>query len=260
MITVVANLKGGVGKTSIAAALGGCFSADGERTLLIDLDPQGSLSRHFGFTREQLEPGTQNLFDDEPLVLSDCQRASRFTQLDVVPTASRLTMVERRAGVVKGLGLLLSRALAEDTLHDQVVIDCAPQAGLLLVNALAAADRIVLPVQTEYLALEGLKNILRTLKMLEQSQQRSRKYLIVPTMYDRRTRASRLALEDLRREYADHLWSGMIPVDTQFREASRAHVPLPLFRPNSAGARACRELTDYLRADWQLERDVRMVG
>lgn len=82
----------------------------------------------------------------------------------------------------------------------------------------------------------------------------------MPTMYDRRTRASRLALEDLRREFADHLWPGVIPVDTQFREASRAHVPLPLFRPNSAGAQACRQLADDLRANWQNEHDFRMVG
>lgn len=242
MITVVANLKGGVGKTSLVANVGGWLAKLGSATLLVDLDPQASLSRHFGFMKRDIEPGTQCLFDTPPSTLTPCIRTTDFDGLQIVPTASRLAMVERRAGIIKGQGLQLANSLQQFAVDREVFVDCGPQAGLLMINALAAADRIIIPVQTEYLALEGLRNMLRTLAMLEQSRGKQCEYLIVPTMYDRRTRASRIALTDLQRDHEAHLWSSVMPIDTLFRDASRAQRPLAWYRPQSQGSEACQQL------------------
>ena len=242
MITVVANLKGGVGKTTVVTNVGSWLAKTGVETLLVDLDPQASLSRHFGYMKRDIEPGTQSLFDTPPASLQSCIRQTEFENLQIVPTASRLAMVERRAGIIKGQGLQLANSLQEFSANRDVFVDCGPQAGLLMINALAAADRIIIPVQTEYLALEGLRNMLRTLAMLEQSRGKQCEYLVVPTMYDRRTRASRIALADLQRDHAEHLWSSVIPVDTLFRDASRAKQPLAWMRPKSAGSEACQQL------------------
>ena len=260
MITVVANLKGGVGKTSVVANVGGWLARLGTPTLLVDLDPQASLSRHFGFMKRDIEPGTQCLFDSPPSTLFPCIRKTDFEGLRIVPTASRLAMVERRAGIIKGQGLQLAQSLENLGVDQEVLVDCGPQAGLLMINALAAADRIIIPVQTEYLALEGLRNMLRTLSMLEQSRGKQCEYLVVPTMYDRRTRASRIALADLQRDYGENLWSSVIPVDTLFRDASRAKQPLAWFRPKSAGAQACQRLAMELWGDAQGDQRLLVAG
>ncbi len=118
------------------------------------------------------------------------------------------------------MGLVIPRALAELKVEfDLVIIDSPPILGVLLINGLAACDRLIIPVQTEFLALKGLDRMLHTLRMLEQSQKKSMKYVIVPTMYDRRTQASISSLADIRHRYGQQAWPGNIPIDSQFRNA-----------------------------------------
>lgn len=118
--------------------------------------------------------------------------------------------------------------------------------GVLMVNALAACAHLVIPVQTEFLALKGLERMLRTLQMVQRSKQFELNYTIVPTLFDRRTRASIEALQELRKRYPDELWRSVIPVDTRFREASLEGIPLSIMRPGARGSLHYRELLDYL--------------
>ena len=145
------------------------------------------------------------------------------------------------------MGLVVKHAL--DLLsneYDYALIDCPPLLGVLMVNALAACEKLIIPVQTEFLALKGLERMLHTLKMINHTRQPPLPHVIVPTMFDRRTRASQETLQYLQDNYKKELWDKLIPIDTLFREASRAGIPLSLMNPKTRGSQAYSELLDSL--------------
>jgi len=145
------------------------------------------------------------------------------------------------------MGLVLSRSLAtlwDD--YDYVLLDNSPSLGVLMINALAAAQHLLVPVQTEFLALKGLDRMLHTLEMVMKSQRNRLNYTIIPTMYDRRTQASVQSLNQLRRSYGKELWRFAIPVDTRFRDASQQGIAPSALREDSQGIRAYRRLLSDL--------------
>jgi chromosome partitioning protein len=129
---------------------------------------------------------------------------------------------------------------------DYVLIDCPPTLGILMVNALAAADFLIIPVQTEFLALKGLERMMSTLRMITRARKISIPTLIVPSLYDRRTRAGRDTLEMLRDIYVDDLWDLVIPIDTQFRDASKKGVPLTALNSHARGVIAYEALLETI--------------
>jgi len=145
------------------------------------------------------------------------------------------------------MGLVLARSLAqlwED--YDHVLLDTPPILGVLLVNALAACQRLVIPTQTEHLALKGLERMIHTLKMVMRSQNRNLPYTIVPTLFDRRTSASLITLKEMRQTYQASLWSEAIPVDTRLRDASHQGVFPHQLETDGRGVRAYRHLLALL--------------
>lgn len=165
-----------------------------------------------------------------------------------MPASTALATLERKMVGVEGMGLIISRALAQlwDD-FDYVLLDNTPSLGVLMVNALAAAQHLIVPVQTEFLALKGLERMLHTLEMIVRSQKNRLAYTIVPTLYDKRTQASVGSLNQLRKMYPGDLWRFMIPVDTRFRDASQAgRVPSQL-DPETQGVRAYRRLLQDLK-------------
>ncbi|WP_126453826.1 ParA family protein [Sulfuriflexus mobilis] len=253
-VWAIANQKGGVGKTTTAVSLAGLLSQAGHRTLLMDADPHGSMSVYFGNDPDTTPGGLYQLFHDFDTLSTQSVRniilRSNYDNIDIMPASSSMAALDRQMGTRSGMGLVFSKALGLiDEDYDFVLIDCPPLLGILMVNALAVCDELLVPVQTEFLALKGLERIVHTLHMIMQSRNEILHYTVVPTLYDRRTNASRGALEALQEQYPETLWPGVIPVDTQFREASRVGAPLSMMLPESRGALAYSKLLEYLLAD-----------
>jgi len=242
---VVANQKGGVGKTTVAITLAGWMVERGKRVLLVDMDPQCSLSAYLGFEPGEIEKSVYDLFTHPDQDPKESVLSSRVDGIDVMPATPAMVTLDRQLGLRSGQGLVLKRALGQlSPRYDYALADCSPSLGVLMVNALAAADRVLIPTQTEYMALKGLERMLRTLTMINHSRSAKLPFLIIPMMFDKRARSSIGALEDLRSQHGSELWSDVIPVDNQFREASRNGLPLPQHLPQSRGAQAFKKLLD----------------
>ena len=248
-IWTVANQKGGVGKTTLVTSLAGLLAQRGSSVLMVDLDPHGSLSAYFGYDPETVEPNLYELFRQQGRGI-EAERmtvATSVAGLHLLPASTSLATLDRQLGSRKGMGLVIRRGLrAMADRFDYTLLDCPPMLGVLMVNALAACDHLIIPVQTEFLALKGLERMTHTLEMIERSRPRPLPYTIVPTLYDRRTRAATRALEDLQQRYRGTVWPGVIPEDTRFREASREGMPLTVLQPWCRGSMAHRKLLEHL--------------
>jgi len=249
IVWTVANQKGGVGKTTTTIALAGILAEQGHRVLLIDTDPHASLSYYFGIESEDLDISVYELFTQvasrEQILQTLCP--TQYPNIDILPATMGLATLDRSLGNKGGMGLVLKKAVqkvAES--YDYVLMDCPPVLGVLMVNALAAADRIIIPVQTEFLALKGLDRMIRTLEIMQGEQNAPFQYIIVPTMFDKRTKASIMAFKKLQEIYTNKIWPGVIPIDTNFRNASFEQKVPSDYAANSRGTLAYKSLLNYL--------------
>ncbi|MEC8444330.1 MAG: ParA family protein [Pseudomonadota bacterium] len=247
----ISNQKGGVGKTTSVVGLGGLLAERGERVLLVDLDPHGSLTSYFGQDPDSLEQSLYHLFFEQRWrnvdIIRDTLKPTSLANVSMLPATTSLATLERQVSGQDGMGLVLARTLAQlwDD-FDYALLDTPPILGVLLVNALAACQQLVIPTQTEHLALKGLERMVHTLQMVMKSQKRPLPYTIVPTLFDRRTSASLTSLKEMRRTYQDSLWDEAIPVDTRLRDASHEGCFPHQMDPNTRGVRAYRHLLAHL--------------
>jgi len=249
VVWTIANQKGGVGKTTTTISLGGLLAELGHRVLLVDTDPHASLSYYFGIESEDLELSVYNLFVEvstkEQILQSLCP--TKYENIDILPATMGLATLDRSLGTKGGMGLVLKKAmnlLADD--YDYVLMDCPPVLGVLMVNALAASDRIIVPMQTEFLALKGLDRMMKTMEIMQGEQEKPFQYTIVPTMFDKRTKASVLTYRKLQELYRDKVWPGVIPVDTNFRNASAASKVPSDYSTSTRGVFAYKKLLQFL--------------
>lgn len=250
-IWAVANQKGGVGKTTTTVSLAGILADHSENTLVVDLDPHGSLTSYFGVDPETVANSVYDLFQDaaagRPIDANGAIHATEFDHLSLLPASTALATLEKQLGSSSGMGLVLSKTLnllAER--FNYVIIDCPPMLGMLMVSALAACEQLIIPVQTEHLAIKGLQRMLRTLSMIERSMKKTLAYTILPTMYDQRTMASKQSLQQMQSDYPAHISASVIPVDTKFRDASHVGKPISYMCKNARGLHAYEELLSVL--------------
>ena len=246
MITIaVANQKGGVGKTTSAVNLATAFAAIGWRTLLVDLDPQGNASTGLGVEREERVKSSYDLLVDG-LPMTECVVPTQIPDLDLIPATVDLSGAEIELVEMHDRTGRLRAGLAEAH-HDICFIDCPPSLGLLTLNALTAADRLLVPLQCEFYALEGLSQLLNT---VEQVQQRFNPDLaivgIALTMYDRRNRLTDQVSDDVRNVLGKLVFESVVPRNVRLSEAPSHGLPAIVYDHNCTGSRAYMDLAREL--------------
>ena len=245
-IFCIANQKGGVGKTTTTVNLAAGLAKLGQRVLLVDLDPQGNATMGSGIDKRNVALSVYDVLLEsasitEAAVLADkCGYHVLSANRELAGAEVELVQLEHRDQRLK------NALSAVDADYDFVLIDCPPVMGVLMVNAIAACDRILIPVQTEFLALKGLERMIATMALMRTSQQKDYAYTIIPTMYDKRTKASLEAYKELKAKYQDKVWSAVVPVDTKFRDASLAQTPPSEYASASRGVFAYNTLLTYL--------------
>jgi chromosome partitioning protein len=241
-VIAIANQKGGVGKTTTAVNLGAALAESGYRTLVVDLDPQGNASTGLGISPRDVETSVYDvIMTDAPAL--DCVEPTSLKNLFVLPATIDLAGAEIELVAAFSRELKLRRALdAVRVEYDVILIDCPPSLGLLTVNGLAAADDVIVPVQSEYYALEGLGQLLRNVAMVRSVNPTLDVRGIVLTMHDSRTKLAEQVESEVRQHFGAKVYKTVVPRTVRLSEAPSFGQPIIVFDPTSRGASAYREL------------------
>jgi chromosome partitioning protein len=239
----IANQKGGVGKTTTAVNLGACLATLGYRVLVCDLDPQGNASTGLGLDPRTLSSSMYDVILND-LPIEDCIEPSSVRNLFVAPASLDLAGAEIELVPAFSRELRLKRAL--EAVHDQfdfVLIDCPPSLGLLTVNGLAAATEVVVPIQCEYYALEGVGQLLRNVSLVQRNLNPTLEVsAVILVMYDARTKLSEQVVLEVRKHFGGKVCRAVVPRTVRLSEAPSFGQPIIAFDPSSRGAIAYREL------------------
>lgn len=239
----IANQKGGVGKTTTAINLSACLAEAGQRVLTIDFDPQGNATTGLGLEKEQIEDTVYELLLSD-CTLEDCLMRDVQENLDVLPSDSNLAGAEIELLDVENKESVLNGYL--ETIRDQydfIIIDCPPSLSLLTINALVAADTVLVPIQCEYYALEGLSQVLRTIGLVRKKMNPSLELEgVVFTMYDARTNLSLQVVENVKQNLNERIYKTIIPRNVRLAEAPSHGMPINLYDSRSTGAESYRLL------------------
>jgi chromosome partitioning protein len=245
LVFAVVNQKGGVGKTTTAVSLGAALAGRGQRTLLIDADPQANATTALGQRQSDAGGLYEALVDERSL--ESAVVGTGVIGLWLVPTTPNLAGAEVELVSVMAREFRMKRII--DPLRDRfdiILIDCPPSLGLLTVNALAASDEVIIPVQCEYLALEGLGHLSHTIRLVQANlNPRLRIRGIVLTMFDGRTNLAKQVQDEVRKHF-DNTFHSVIPRSVRLSEAPSHGAPIQIYDPRSPGAIAYDELADEL--------------
>ena len=250
-LIAIANQKGGVGKTTTTLTLATALARMDKRVLVLDLDPHACASLHMRLYPENQSHTLHDLFltpeDQREGIWKNIIKETRSQCLDIAPASIRLSELEIDLRDRKNKGAILADALnLVQEKYEYVLMDCPPHVGILLVNALVACDLLIIPIQTDFLALYGLKLLFDTMRTLNKVLPRPIRYMALPTMYDRRTRACTRVLDLLQEKMGSAMFSTIIGIDTRLREASAQGCVIYDLDPQSRSALAYTALAEEI--------------
>lgn len=239
-VIAIANQKGGVGKTTTAINLGASLAVAERRTLIIDIDPQGNATSGLGLRRAEVETSIYDVLINRSPIASAVLKECHFPYLDVVPSSRDLVGAEVELVDQPQREHVLRRALAEIRAdYDFVLIDCPPSLGLLTLNTLTAADTVLIPIQCEFYALEGLSQLLNTVRLVQRSlNPRLQIEGVLLTMYDQRLNLSRQVAAEAKEYFGSRVFRSTIPRNVRLAEAPSFGMPIVVYDVLSAGARS----------------------
>lgn len=257
-VLVVSNQKGGVGKTTTAISLGAALAEHGERVLIIDLDPQGNATSGLGVGKDMA--GTYGvLLKEQPI--TEAIVHTEVPGLDLLPSGPDMAGAEVELVPLMAREFRLRQALQAAHDYDTVLVDCPPSLGLLTVNALAAGDGVVVPVQCEYYALEGLAQLLETIEAVRRRlNDRLEVLAIVLTMEDRRNRLSMQVIDEVRNHFPNLVTKTRIPRTVRLAEAPSFGKPISVYDPSSRAAQAYGELAREVEQRMRAREPIALAG
>ncbi|NLL66096.1 MAG: ParA family protein [Clostridiaceae bacterium] len=244
-IIAIANQKGGVGKTTTAVNLSACLAVKGKKVLVIDIDPQGNTTSGLGIDKNSVKNSIYDTIINE-VPIEDTWIETQIKGLFLSPSNINLAGAEVELVSVLSRETRLKFALDEvETRFDFIVIDCPPSLGLLTVNSLTAADTILVPIQCEYYALEGLSQLMNTVQIVQKHLNRTlRVEGVVLTMFDARTNLSIQVVEEVKKYFGNKVYRTIIPRNVRLSEAPSYGLPIILYDEKSKGAECYMELAD----------------
>ena len=244
-IIAVANQKGGVGKTTTAINLAACLSEKGKKVLLIDMDPQGNATSGIGVDKTELEYTIYDLMIGESSI-GDCIIKNVYKDMDLIPTS-----VDLAAAEIELIGVERKEFILKDEIdfikdsYDFIIIDCPPALSMLTINAMTTADSVIVPIQCEYYALEGLSQLMHTINLVSERLNPTLDIEgIVFTMFDGRTNLSNQVVENVRYNMGNNVYDSVIPRNVRLAEAPSYGMPIIEYDPKSTGAEAYMALPD----------------
>ena len=244
-IIAIANQKGGVGKTTTAINLAACLAEKGKRVLAIDMDPQGNMTSGFGIDKNQIEYSIYDAMCDECNV-GECMIVNVIKNLNLIPASRELAGAEvdfldtpDKQYILKNLIKGIRKKF------DFIIIDCPPALGILTVNSMTAADTVIVPIQCEFYALDGLSQLIYTINLIRKKLNKNLEIEgVVFTMYDARTNLSLQVVENVKDNLDQIIYKTIVPRNVRLAEAPSFGLPINLYDSKSAGAVAYRELAD----------------
>ncbi len=253
-VIAIANQKGGVGKTTTSVNLGAELGRLGKKVLLLDLDPQGNATTSLGIDRSELKYNTYHLYTDDVSDIHEIFCEVDFEGLTVVPATQDLSGIEVRLikdDSIDAIHYVLSQKL--NKIRDEfdfILIDCPPSLGISTVNAIMSADSILIPVQCQFLSLDGLTQLLNTIRLVQQRKKTQGEELsiegILLTMLDSRSNAAKDVVNEIKAYFRDKVFDTVIPMNVKASEAPQYGVPLFQYAPKSAAGKAYNQLAREL--------------
>ena len=248
-IIAIANQKGGVGKTTTSINLSACLAAAGRAVLLVDLDPQGNSTSGLGLAKDREPSIYEALINDVPV--EEAIHPTEYENLDMLPGSIALAGAEvEMVGMMAREQILLHTLEPVRSQYDFILIDCPPSLGLLTLNALTAAESLIVPIQCEYFALEGLSQLMNTVQQVKKHLNPQLEVEgVLLTMFDMRTNLSNQVVAEVKKFFHSKVYRSVVPRTIRLGEAPSYGQPIIVYSPSSAGAKAYLSLAEEVLSD-----------
>ena len=240
------NQKGGVGKTTTNINLAACLAKKGKKILVLDIDPQGNTTSGLGIEKKALKKSSYDLMIEDDINAEDVILKTGLDNLDIIPANVSLSGAEVELAIIRGREKRLKKALNQvKEKYDFIFIDCPPSLGLLTINSLTAVDSVLIPIQCEFYALEGVAQLMNTIEIVRKNLN-EKLYVqgVILSMFDGRTNLSVQVVEEVKKYFREKVYKTVIPRNVRLAEAPSYGLPIIEYDPKSKGAEAYREFAD----------------